>query len=49
LASTIQQLFRDPAERAAMGERGRRYARQHWDESRLLPDFAGQLLAAAKC
>jgi hypothetical protein len=30
-----------------MGECGRRYARQHWDESRLLPRFAAQLVQAA--
>jgi colanic acid biosynthesis glycosyl transferase WcaI len=47
LASTIQDLFRDPVRRATMGECGRRYARQHWDESRLLPNFACALSRAA--
>jgi colanic acid biosynthesis glycosyl transferase WcaI len=47
LAATIQDLFRHPRKRAAMGESGRRYARQHWDESRLLPLFAAQLTQAA--
>ncbi|HEX4487539.1 MAG TPA: WcaI family glycosyltransferase [Terriglobales bacterium] len=47
LASTIQDLFGDPAKRAAMGECGRRYARQHWDEARLLPNFAYELSRVA--
>ncbi len=47
LAASIQQLLRDPGGRTAMGEAGRRYARLHWDESRVLPEFACHLLRAA--
>jgi colanic acid biosynthesis glycosyl transferase WcaI len=46
LSRTIQELFDDPAKRTAMGECGRRYALQHWDEARVLPDFESRLLEA---
>jgi colanic acid biosynthesis glycosyl transferase WcaI len=47
LAESIVELFEDPERRSAMGEHGRRYAMQHWDESLVLPDFAAHLLKTA--
>jgi colanic acid biosynthesis glycosyl transferase WcaI len=47
LATTLQELFRDPARRTAMGEFGRRYALQHWDAARILPNFESHLLEAS--
>lgn len=47
LASTIQDLFHDPKKRTAMGECGRRYALQHWDEARVLSNFESHLLEAS--
>jgi colanic acid biosynthesis glycosyl transferase WcaI len=47
LARTIQDLFHDPAKRTTMGECGRRYALQHWDEARVLPGFESHLLKAS--
>lgn len=46
LATTLQELFRDPVRRTAMGEFGRRYALQHWDAARILPNFESHLLEA---
>jgi colanic acid biosynthesis glycosyl transferase WcaI len=47
LATTLQELFRDPVRRTAMGEFGRRYALQHWDAARILPNFESHLLEAS--
>jgi colanic acid biosynthesis glycosyl transferase WcaI len=44
LAESILELFQDPKRRLAMGEDGRRYARQHWDEDITLPTFESHLL-----
>ena len=46
LARAIQELFEDPAKRMAMGDSGRQYALQHWDEARVLPAFESHLLEA---
>ena len=48
LATTLQELFRDPVRRTAMGEFGRRYALQHWDAARILPNFESHLLEASR-
>ena len=37
LAESIVQLLNDPERRSMMGECGRRYAQQHWDEDLVLP------------
>ena len=47
LAMTIRELFDDPGRRTAMGECGRRYALQHWDEFSVLPTFESHLLEAS--
>lgn len=47
LATALQKLFHDPARRTAMGEFGRRYALQHWDAARVLPNFESHLLEAS--
>ena len=46
LASSVQDLSRDPERRSAMGECGRRYARQHWDEARVLSTFESHMAKA---
>ncbi len=46
LASTIRGLLRNPQERATMSDCGRRYALQHWDETRVLPAFESHLVKA---
>jgi colanic acid biosynthesis glycosyl transferase WcaI len=46
LAATVQEFFRNPGKRAAMGECGRRYALQYWSETRVLPSFESHLLKA---
>jgi colanic acid biosynthesis glycosyl transferase WcaI len=46
LAGTVQDLFNDPAKRISMGESGRRYALQHWDEFSVLSAFESHLLEA---
>jgi hypothetical protein len=43
LAGTVQELFNDPEKRLAMGESGRQYALQHWDETRVLSSFEAHL------
>jgi colanic acid biosynthesis glycosyl transferase WcaI len=43
LAATIQGFSRDPEGRQAMGESGRRYALQYWDEARVLSGFEARL------
>lgn len=43
LAATIQRFIHNPETRSAMGERGRKYARKHWDETRTLLDFESHL------
>jgi colanic acid biosynthesis glycosyl transferase WcaI len=43
LAWAVQEFFNDPEKRLAMGERGRRYALQHWDETRVLSSFEAHL------
>jgi len=37
LAAAVVRLYRDESECARMGERGRAYARDHWDRNRVLP------------
>jgi len=44
LAENILQLFGDPGKRSRMGERGRRFALEHWDEDLILPGFESRLL-----
>jgi len=44
LAESILELSQDPARRSVMGENGRRYARQHWDEDLVLSTFESYLL-----
>ena len=44
LATAIKEFFDDPEKRLAMGESGRRYALQNWDETRVLSNFEGRLL-----
>jgi colanic acid biosynthesis glycosyl transferase WcaI len=44
LTATIQDLLCDPAKRLAMGECGREYALQHWNETRVLSSFEAHLL-----
>jgi colanic acid biosynthesis glycosyl transferase WcaI len=46
LAATIREFIRSPKTRLAMGERGRKYARQHWDEAQILPNFEFHLRRA---
>jgi colanic acid biosynthesis glycosyl transferase WcaI len=43
LAWAVQEFFNDPEKRLAMGERGRQYALQHWDETRVLSSFEAHL------
>jgi colanic acid biosynthesis glycosyl transferase WcaI len=47
LAATIRELSRNPQRRATMSSCGRRYALQHWDETRILPAFESHLVRAA--
>ena len=44
LTTAIRELFHDPVKRFAMGECGRQFALQHWDESRVLSSFEAHLL-----
>jgi len=44
LTAAIQELFHEPSKRSAMGECGRQYALQHWDETRVLSRFEAALL-----
>jgi colanic acid biosynthesis glycosyl transferase WcaI len=44
LAQTIHMLLRNPRMRTAMGDSGREYARQHWDEGVVLANFESQLV-----
>lgn len=44
LAATLQDLFKNPAKRCEMGERGREYALKHWEKSRILSNFESALL-----
>jgi|SRR5579862_4084380 len=46
LALSIRGLFHDPELRLAMGEYGRRYALQQWDEARVLANFESYMLNA---
>lgn len=46
LAQSIFELFQDPERRSVMGQCGREYARQHWDEELVLADFETHLLTA---
>jgi colanic acid biosynthesis glycosyl transferase WcaI len=43
LASAVRELLSDPEKRSTMGECGRRYARRHWDETRVLSSFEAHL------
>jgi colanic acid biosynthesis glycosyl transferase WcaI len=44
LAENIVQLFGDPVKRSRLGECGRRFALEHWDEDLILPRFESHLL-----
>ena len=44
LAEAIQEFLNHPEKGLAMGERGRQYALQHWDEVRALSNFEAHLL-----
>lgn len=44
LVESIAQLLKDPEKRSAMGECGRRYAQQHWDEDLVLPELESLFL-----
>jgi colanic acid biosynthesis glycosyl transferase WcaI len=44
LAVVIKEFFDHPEKRLAMGESGRQYAMQHWDETRVFSNFEGHLL-----
>ncbi len=44
LAAAIKEFFDSPEKRQSMGEAGRQYALQHWDEARVLANFEGHLL-----
>jgi colanic acid biosynthesis glycosyl transferase WcaI len=46
LSAAIRGFFNDPKARSAMGERGRQYAFQNWDEARVLSGFEANLLSA---
>ncbi len=46
LATTILDLLGDPQRRAIMSSCGRRYARQNWDETRILPAFESHMVRA---
>jgi len=39
IAAAVRQLLADPAAREAMGERGRRYVREHYDRQSLALDY----------
>lgn len=43
LVESIVQLFGDPERRSNMGECGRRFALDHWDEDLILPGFESRL------
>jgi colanic acid biosynthesis glycosyl transferase WcaI len=47
LVAAIRDMFENPEGRFAMGQRGRRYALQHWDEARILDAFDSKLLEAS--
>ena len=47
LVAAVTNLERDPAKLREMGEAGRRYAREHWDEALTLPRMESELLRAA--
>jgi colanic acid biosynthesis glycosyl transferase WcaI len=47
LAGTIQELFHNPRKRSTMGERGRKYALENWDENRVLMSLESHLLRAS--
>ncbi len=44
LAAAVMRLCSSQSERAVMGERGRAYAREHWDRSRVLPYMEEKLI-----
>jgi glycosyltransferase involved in cell wall biosynthesis len=44
LSAAIKEFFDHPGKRLAMGESGRRYASQHWDENRVLSNLERHLL-----
>jgi colanic acid biosynthesis glycosyl transferase WcaI len=48
LEENILALFHDPQRRCYMGEQGRQYAREHWQEEQVLPDFESHLLKTAR-
>jgi colanic acid biosynthesis glycosyl transferase WcaI len=44
LVSAVREFINHPEKRLAMGECGRQYARQYWDETRVLSSFEAHLL-----
>jgi colanic acid biosynthesis glycosyl transferase WcaI len=44
LSAAIKELFNHPGKRLAMGQSGRQYALQHWDETHVLSSLEGYLL-----
>ncbi len=45
LLDAVMRLREDPARRASMGERGRAYARVHWDRDRILRETEAEIAA----
>jgi colanic acid biosynthesis glycosyl transferase WcaI len=43
MACAIMDFYENPEKRLAMGEAGRRFAMQHWDEARALSNLEGHL------
>ena len=46
LSATIKEFFDDPGKRLAMGQSGRQYARQQWDETHVLSNLEGYVFEA---
>jgi colanic acid biosynthesis glycosyl transferase WcaI len=48
LSAAIKEFFDHPAKRLAMGQSGRQYALQHWDETHVLSKLDEYLLKASR-
>jgi colanic acid biosynthesis glycosyl transferase WcaI len=46
LAATIKEFFDHPGKRLAMGQSGRQYAQQQWEETHVFSNLEGHLLKA---
>jgi colanic acid biosynthesis glycosyl transferase WcaI len=46
LSAAIKDFFDHPGKRLAMGQSGRQYAQQQWDESHVLSNLEGHLFKA---